>query len=141
MCNCSKQKTCLHLPTMELENQQAPSLDDATKAKWYRVVFELKKLFGKKPDMNGLLYIIGMRELGQNRKFEKEEKVDLMHIATCKLLSYDGYYAFDSIDEEGWPHYNLLKKIPFTDLATQENYLKELIVKYFENEGLFENED
>ena len=47
MCNCAKQKTCLHLPSMELENQQAPSLDDATKAKWYRVVFELKKLLEK----------------------------------------------------------------------------------------------
>ncbi len=121
---------------MEAENIQPILLDDATKAKWYRIVFDLKKTFDKKPDMNGMLYIIGMRELGQNRKFEKEEKVDLIHIATCKLLSYDGYYQLNNIDDDGWPHYNLLKKIPFSDLASQENYLKQLVVKYFDSEGL-----
>ncbi len=48
---------------------------------WY------KKQFGKKPDMNGILFLIGMRELGQLREFAKDEKMDLMHIATCKLLA------------------------------------------------------
>ena len=33
-------------------------LNDASKAKWYTIVFDLKKQFGKKPDMNGILYII-----------------------------------------------------------------------------------
>jgi hypothetical protein len=51
------------------DSYQAFLLDDATKSKWYRIVFDLKKQFGKKPDMNGILFLIGMRELGQLREF------------------------------------------------------------------------
>jgi hypothetical protein len=63
-----------------------------------------------------------------------------MHLATCKLLSLEGYYVPDHIDGEGWPHYTLVKKPPFTDLMSQENILRGLIVKYFEQEGLLNNE-
>jgi hypothetical protein len=114
------------------------TLDDATKAKWYRIVFDLKKQFGKKPDMNGLIFLIGVRELGQMREFAKHEKMDLMHIATCKLLSYAGYYKFDFTDEDGWPHYQLIQKPSFTDLLSQENLLRKLIVDYYEDNALLE---
>ncbi len=111
-------------------------LNDASKAKWYTIVFDLKKQFGKKPDMNGILYIIGMRELGQNRVFEKEEKMDLFHIATCKLLSYEGYYELEKTDDEGWPHYKLIKELGNKNLLEQEIFLKKLVIKYFEESGL-----
>jgi hypothetical protein len=113
-------------------------LDDSTKAKWYKIIFDLKKQFGKKPDMNGILFLIGVRELGQVREFSKQEKMDLMHISTCKLLSYEGYYAFEYSDEDGWPHYRMLKKPPYTDLLSQENRLKKLIVTYFQENGLLD---
>ncbi len=113
-------------------------LDDATKGKWYKVVFDLKKLFGKKPNMDAIIYLIGVNEFGTVREFSKEEKMDLMHIATCKLLSYEGYFAFDGLDDEGWPHYTMLKKPPYTDLMSQENLLRKLVVKYYEEKGLFE---
>jgi hypothetical protein len=100
-------------------------------------VFDLKKQFGKKPDMNGILFLIGMRELGQLREFEKDEKMDLMHIATCKLLSYEGYYKLESIDEEGWPHYQMIKALPYADLLSQENRLKKLVVDYYVDNELF----
>lgn len=131
----------------KMENIETPDshkayiLDDATKAKWYRIVFDLKKQFGKKPDMNGLIFLIGVRELGQMREFAKHEKMDLMHIATCKLLSYEGYYKLDHVDEEGWPHYTLVQKPAFTDLMSQENRLRKLIVDYYEDNGLFEDMD
>lgn len=115
-------------------------LDDATKAKWYRVVFDLKKTFGKKPDMNALLFLIGVREYGQMRPFSKEEKMDLMHLATCKLLSYEGCYVYEHTDAEGWPHYRLIRKPPYGNLAEQENRLKHLVVKYYEESGLFEDQ-
>jgi len=113
-------------------------LDEQTKLQWYKIVFSLKKVFDKKPDMNGLLFLIGIRELGVTREFSKEEKIDLMHVATCKLLSYDGYYEFERTDEDGWPHYKLVKQPPYADLMYQENILKKLIVKYFEESGLID---
>jgi hypothetical protein len=117
---------------------QAYILDDITKAKWYRIVFDIKKNFNKKPDMNGLLFLIGVRELGQMREFEKHEKMDLMHIATCKLLSYEGYYELDGFDDDGWPHYSMIKKPPYVDLMSQENRLRKLIVAYYDDNELFE---
>lgn len=130
---------------MDIENTERPdtyqsyTLDDQTKGKWYQIIFNLKKQFGKKPDMNGILFLIGVRELGQMRTFEKHEKMDLMHLATCKLLSYDGYYRFSHTDEEGWPHYTLAGKPPFGDLLSQENRLKGFVVKYFEENDLLES--
>lgn len=106
-------------------------LDETTKLNWYKVIFGLKKQFGKKPDMNGILYLIGIRELGQNREFTKEEKLDLFHIATCKLLSYEGFFKYKYTDEDGWPHYDLIIQHEYKDLLSQEYYLRKLVVRYF----------
>jgi hypothetical protein len=114
-------------------------LEEATKLKWYKIVFGLKKQFGKKPDMNGILFLIGIRELGQNREFSKEEKMDLFHLATCKLLSYDGYYVYTHTDDEGWPHYEITMQPGYKDLLSQEYYLRKLVVKYFEENQLIED--
>ncbi len=123
------------------DNYQGYQLDDETKGKWYQVVFSLKKQFGKKPDMNGILFLIGVRELGQMREFAKDEKMDLMHIATCKLLSYEGYYKLESVDEDGWPHYTLVESPPYSDLLSQENRLRKLVVAYFEENDLLNNNE
>jgi hypothetical protein len=114
-------------------------LNDQEKALWYKIVFDLKRQFGKKPDMNGLLFIIGVQELGVLREFNKQEKLELMHIATAKLLSFEGYYAFEKIDSDGWPHYTLIQTPPYLDLTTQEELLKRLVIKYFQEQGFFEN--
>lgn len=115
-------------------------MDETTKMKWYKIVFALKKDFGKKPDMNGFLFLIGMRELGQTREFSKDEKMDLMHIATCALLTLEGYYELESYDNDGWPHYKLLKELPHADLLQQETFLRKLIVKYFELHDLIDQD-
>ncbi len=121
-------------------NEANFALNEETKMKWYKIVFQLKKQFGKKPDMNGILFLIGMREIGQVKNFSKEEKMDLFHIATCKLLSYEGYYRLAGVDEDGWPHYELINKPAFTDLLNQELLLRKLVVNYFDEHELYENE-
>ncbi|WP_116106189.1 hypothetical protein [Lewinella sp. IMCC34191] len=84
------------------------------------------------PDLNALLFLIGVQELGHwQADFTKEEKRDLMHIAVCRLMAEDGHYRFVGRDDEGWPHYELTSKIPPTDLAGQERLLKEKIIGYF----------
>lgn len=107
-------------------------MDETTKMKWYKIVFGLKKDFGKKPDLNGILFLIGVREIGKTKEFTKDEKMDLMHIATCALMAIDGYYNLDSYDDDGWPHYSLQKQLPYGDLLKQETLLRKQIVKYFE---------
>lgn len=103
---------------------------------WFRLLAELERLLEKKPkDLNGVLFIIGMQELGKGAKrFSKEEKQDLMHIAICKVLSLSGYYELEGLDAEGWPHWKLIKKLPHFDLLEQEKLLKMHVLEYFEKE-------
>jgi len=103
---------------------------------WQELLNELERNFGKKPkDLNAVLFIIGVQELGKGAKnFSKEEKQDLMHIAICKVLSLAGYYELEGIDESGWPHWKLVKKLPHFDLLEQEKLLKMLVIEYFEKE-------
>ena len=103
---------------------------------WQRLLNDLKEIIGKKPqDLNGVLFLIGVQELGKGRRyFSKEEKQDLMHIAICKVLSYSGFYELEGLDEEGWPHWKLKKKLPSFDLLEQEKLLKMHVIEYFENE-------
>ncbi len=92
------------------------------------------------PDMNAILFLIGVQELGRwKQQFTKEEKQDLMHIAACRLMSYDGYYEFVGRDDEGWPHYNPLKPYATKGVKDQGEYLKIKIIQYFKDwkkEGL-----
>ena len=104
--------------------------------KWSRLLTLIENNFGKKPkDLNGVLFLIGVQELGQGyRNFSKEEKQDLMHIAICKVLSFSGYYELDGIDQDGWPHWKLIKKLPRFDLLEQEQLLKGSVMDYFTKE-------
>lgn len=104
--------------------------------KWIEVEQILVSRFGKKPDMEGILYLIGINELGDvpNKEFTKEQKQDLMHIATCALLAQSGYYEYDGHDKDGWPHYKLVENPPAESLAKQDILLKQHIIAYFEEE-------
>jgi hypothetical protein len=93
------------------------------------------------PDLNGVLLMIGVQEFGQWRKFTKEEKQDLMHIAVCRLLSYDGVYEFIGLDTEGWPHYRLMNKPDIRGENGQERLLKEKAVQYFRQMDAEREED
>lgn len=101
---------------------------------WQALRLELEKVIGKRPkDLNGVLFLIGVQELGQgNRLFSKEEKQDLMHIAICKVLSLAGYYRLEGLDEQGWPHWIVQKKLPHFDLLEQEKMLKIQVLEYFD---------
>lgn len=103
---------------------------------WQRLRLKLKEVIGKKPrDLNSVLLLIGVQELGKGRQeFSKEEKQDLMHIAICKVLSTSGFYKLEGLDEEGWPHWKNTKPLPAFDVLEQEQLLKMHILDYFEQE-------
>lgn len=103
---------------------------------WNKLLVALTDIVGKKPkDMNTVLFLIGVQELGRGKKvFGKEEKQDLMHIAICKVLSLSGFYELEGLDEQGWPHWKLVKKLPHFDLLEQEKLLKMHVIEYFEQE-------
>lgn len=86
------------------------------------------------PDIKVMLFLIGVQELGKGpQQFSKRQKEELMHIATCRLFSAMGFYELKGLDEEGWPHWDLIKPIPNYTLLEQEMILKSLIIDYFED--------
>ncbi|WP_375586527.1 hypothetical protein [Cyclobacterium xiamenense] len=104
--------------------------------RWGKLLVGLQQLLGKKPtDLNAVLFIIGVQELGSGpRNFSKEEKQDLMHIAVCRILSRSGFYSLDFIDQDGWPHWKLEKTLPHLNAMEQEKMLKIHVLEYFEDE-------
>lgn len=94
----------------------------------------LKERFGKVPDMEAILFLVGINELGNMppRKFSKEQKQDLMHIAVCTLLSQLGYYEFIGRDGDGWPHFEEVAHVPAAGIKEQEQLLKECVIRYFQ---------
>lgn len=108
--------------------------DEQLKERWDLVVKKLSAQFsdGEPLDLDAIIYLIGVQELGQfDRKFKKDHKIDLMHIAICKLLSPYGYYEFDFVDEDGWPHYKVKEQLPTLKAGEQSVLMKDAIVNYF----------
>ena len=110
--------------------------NDDLQTRWWKLEAKMVEKFGKKPDLESILFLIGIQEFGQMKdKFTKEQKQDLMHVAVCSLLSQSGYYEQEFLDEEGWPHFRQLKALPEVSLIEQENFIKDHVLLYFEQKG------
>lgn len=110
------------------------SRDEKLKVRWQQLVEKLSKQFadGDLLELEAIIYLVGVQELGHgHRSFKKDEKINLMHIAICRLLEPYGYYRFDHFDEQGWPHYTLQESLPSLKAGEQTVLMKEALVDYF----------
>jgi len=117
-------------------------MDFVFENKWKRVISRLEDTFGEDMDIEAILFLIGVQELGRGPgKFSKDEKLNLIHIGICAILEPYGYYEFDRVDGDGWPHFTTVKKLPYLKDKEQKELMKKAIVEYFEQSGdLLENE-
>ena len=110
------------------------SRDEQLRKRWELIVEKLSSQFadGEVLDLDAIIYLIGIQELGQlHREYKKDHKLDLMHIAICRLLVPYGYYELDFVDDDGWPHYKVLEQLPHLKAGEQSVLMKEAIVNYF----------
>ena len=110
------------------------SRDIQLKERWELLVNLLSNQFsqGEDLDLDAIIYLIGVQELGKvHRTYEKDEKLNLMHIAICRLLEPYGFYEFEFFDDEGWPHYKVKEELPALKAGEQSVLMKEAIVNYF----------
>lgn len=110
------------------------SRDQKLKEDWELVLTNLSSKFGEGDTLNldAIIYLIGVQELGKGVvEYKKDDKVNLMHIAICRLLEPFGYYEFDFFDNDGWPHYKTLEELPALKTGEQTVLIKEAIVLYF----------
>lgn len=101
---------------------------------WKHLIKQLTERFGDGEELNlqGVLFLIGVQELGKgHQEFSKDQKVDLMHVAICRLLSKYGYYEYEGMDKDGWPHWKTKEKIPHLKPGQQTQIIKQAIIEYF----------
>lgn len=108
---------------------------------WSKIVDFFKNNFSCEeiPDLDVMIFLIGVQELGKGyKRFKKDEKVNLMHIAVCRLLEPFGYYAFTGRDAEGWPHFEKIQNLPALKPNEQTILMKKAIIYYFKEKSLLE---
>ena len=113
------------------------AMDPHMEIRWRSMLARLERQFGGGMDLESLLFLIGVQELGKGpRRFKKDEKLDLMHIGICAVLEPLGYYRFSHRDDDGWVHYDAVKKLPFLTDAEQKILMRRAVMEYFEREEI-----
>lgn len=111
-------------------------ISDDLQQRWWALEAKLVERFGKKPDLEAILFLIGLQETGfEAEKISKEQKQDLMHVAVCTLLQSSGYFVFEGKDPDNWPHFKQVKELPGNGIIEQENILKDHVLLYFDQMG------
>ncbi|NBU04787.1 MAG: hypothetical protein EBT39_00340 [Sphingobacteriia bacterium] len=102
---------------------------------WDRLQKKLKERFDGEMDYDSILFLIGLQELGKPfKKYKKDEKLEVMHVAICSLLEPYGFYEFMGKDDDGWPHWKLKENLPFLDAKQQNKLIIDSIIDYFKKE-------
>lgn len=95
----------------------------------------------KNVPIDTLLFLIGVQELGSGaQKYSKDDKLNIIHIAVCRLLEPFGYYKFSHYDDDGYPHFEALEAVPELKPNEQQILMKKAIIQYFIDEKLFDDE-
>ncbi len=104
-------------------------------SEWDRLQKKLKERFDGEMDYDSILFLIGLQELGKPfKKYKKDEKLEVMHVAICSLLEPYGFYEFMGKDDDGWPHWKLKENLPFLDAKQQNKLIIDSIIDYFKKE-------
>ena len=107
--------------------------DEQQQQKWDVLLTALEPRFGGDLDIQAILFIIGLQELGHGfRKYSKDEKLNVMHVAICSLLEPFGYYEFEGRDPDNWPHWKATEKLPHLKPGQQQRLMQDAILEYFE---------
>lgn len=108
-------------------------MDLVFEKRWRDLTARMAARFQGPVDLNSLIFLVGVQELGQHaREFKKDEKVNLMHIGICVLLLPYGYYKELGRDADGWPHFERVQELPPLGANEQERLMKEAVLAYFE---------
>ena len=110
-------------------------MDFEFEKKWRDLLVEVSENMDEPLDMQSLIFMIGVQELNQGFvKLSKDQKLDVMHIAICTLMEPYGFYEYTGHDDDGWPHFRLVKELPVLKPDEQETFMKKAILGYFQKE-------
>jgi hypothetical protein len=117
---------------MDIRISENPSSLHEIEDQWKKLILKLEVQFGDGLDLQAVLMLIGVQELGKGyRKFNKDQKLEVLHIAICTLLEPYGYYKFEGQDEDGYPHWSTVENLPPLKPGQQSFLMKQSIIDYF----------
>jgi hypothetical protein len=100
-------------------------------AEWKALLIKLNARFDADLDLEAVLFLIGIQELGKGyKKYTKDQKLELMHIAICTLLEPYGYYIYKGRDDDGYPHWEANEQLPPLNAGQQMALMKSCIITY-----------
>lgn len=110
-------------------------MDYVFESRWKQLLQTLESRFGGGMDLQDILFLVGVQELGQGfRTFRKDEKMDLMHVAVCTVLVPQGFYTFIGRDDDGWPHFEEQVALPQLAPKEQDVLIRRGLIDYFGDE-------
>jgi hypothetical protein len=116
-------------------------MDLVLQEEWKELVKKIELTFGEGIEIESIILLIGIQELGKGYfKPSKDEKMDLMHIATCKLIEPFGYCKYTGKDADGWPQWDINGDLPALKPGEQKEFMKRAIIAYFKENELADAE-
>jgi hypothetical protein len=99
---------------------------------WTDLCEKLGELFGIDVDLNGVLFLVGIRERGLLfQKFSKEEKLNLINLGSCILYQEMGLITLCGKDEDGWPVFHQNALAPLIPEELKLKTLQNCAIRYF----------
>ena len=99
---------------------------------WIELCDRLSKMFGIKVDLNGILFLIGIRERGLTfKEYSKEEKYSLINLGGCTLYKEMGLTEITGYDPEGWPIFRQISVVHQISEERKQKALEDCAILYF----------
>lgn len=101
--------------------------------RWSEFLLKASYHFKVNANQEFLLFIIGLQESGQGFKsYSKQEKMDIITLARCRLLTMSNHLRQTGVDAEGWPTFEVLKDENELLPSERDKLMKESMMDYFE---------
>ena len=108
---------------------------------WQQLQNKLKERFETEMDHDAILFMIGLQELDKPyRAYKKDEKLEVMHIGVCTVLSPYGFYEYKGRDDDDWPHWEVKEQLPHLDAKQQNRLMNDALIEYFKRTGFLDEE-
>jgi hypothetical protein len=103
-----------------------------TFSNWTELCDHLGKQFDIDIDLNGVLFLVGIRERGLTfQHFTKEEKMSLINLGSCTLYLEMGLTERTGTDDEGWPVFRQKALAPVIPEERKNKILQDCALRYF----------
>lgn len=108
--------------------------DDALKERWDQLVAQIEQRFGREPDIEAILFLIGIQSVGRGYEPElpKERKQSLIMEGSYLAFETLGVYSRVGMERNGFWIWEKNFDLPKMSVEDQEKLLQIGILNYFD---------